>query len=47
MTRAHRHIHSHEDDHGHKIHAHDLGEEEDNDVRALGTGEPDEKLGHR
>ena len=44
---TYRHIHPHEDNHGHEVHPHDLGEEEDDDVGALGAGDPDEELGHR
>ena len=41
-----RHVHPHQDHHRGEVHAHDLGEEEDKDVGALGAGEPDEELAH-
>ena len=40
------HVHPHEQDHGHEVHAHDLREQEDDKVGALGAGNPDEELGH-
>ena len=40
------HVHSHQHHHRGEVHAHDLGEEEDEDVGALGAGQPDEELAH-
>ena len=40
------HVHSHQHHHRGEVHAHDLGEEEDEDVGALRAGQPDEELAH-
>ena len=41
-----RHVHPHQHHHGCEVHAHDLGEKENEDVRALRAGQPDEEFAH-
>ena len=42
----HWHVHSHEQHHRDKVHPHELGEEEHDQVGAPGARDPDEELGH-
>jgi len=46
-TILHRHIHSHQKDHWHKVHPHDLWQQKDYEIWALGTWDPYEKFWHR
>ena len=40
------HVHPHEKDHRDEVHSHDLRQEQDDEVGALRTRNPDEELGH-
>ena len=41
---TYRHVHAHEHNHGHEVHPHDLGEQQHNNVGALGARDPDEEF---